>query len=159
MTSALDDTLARIKVLDQKIIEAIAKRNGTNGGKPMNTPANDQNDEAVDTIDGPFTLNADAIIERVNEATKETVYEVEKEGKVIFSAFSRPLAFAFLAGVHANPSNPRNASGEPKGSKANKGRDEKGDKPPTASVQSAIVAASNDKSSAATAPAPKRRVL
>jgi hypothetical protein len=138
MTTDLDAGLACIKRFKQQLEDALDQRFGNNVVKPMTAPDNN----ALDTIDAPFTLCADAIVERINKETGATVYEVEKEGKVIYSTITRPLAFAFLAGVNANP-----AKGVPP--------KDAGNKPPTASVQRSIAAASDEDPSSATPSASK----
>jgi hypothetical protein len=101
MSTDLDAALASTKLFKQQLEDALAGRyNANKGEKPMTTP---MNDDAISDIEAPFTLNADAIVERVDKETGATVYEVEKAGKVIYSTITRPLAFAFLAGVNANP--------------------------------------------------------
>jgi hypothetical protein len=99
VSNAIDTTLDRTKLFKLQLEEAVARRYGGNERKPaMILP----HDDAANTIEAPL-LCADAIIERTNEATKELTYEVEKDGKVIFSTLSRPLAFAFMAGFNALP--------------------------------------------------------
>jgi hypothetical protein len=152
----LNASLARTKLFKQKLEAVLDQRFGNKGAKSMNTPTNSTNDDALDVIDAPFTLDADAIVERVDKDTGATVYEVEEEGKVIYSTITRPLAFAFLAGVNANPA--KSLKGKPP-------KDE-GGKPATASVQPSSAAASDpsagsgqaqDRLSSATPPASTRK--
>jgi hypothetical protein len=152
MSADLDAALASTKIFKQQLEEALAIRDGNKGAKPVTTQTNDASADAIDAIDAPFTLCADAIVERTDAKTGDLVYEVEKEGKVIYSTVTRPLAFAFLAGVNAVPSAPK------KGAPVK----ESDGKPESASVQSdnasgpsASSGQAQDKSSSATLPAPK----
>jgi hypothetical protein len=117
MSADLDAALASTKLFKQQLEEALAIRDGNKGASSM---AMQTNDDAIDDIAAPFTLCADAVVERTNENTGDLVYEVEKEGKVIYSTVTRPLAFAFLAGVNAVPvkaakgTTPKSEGGEPK---------------------------------------------
>jgi hypothetical protein len=161
MSADLDAALASTKLFKQQLEEALAIRYGNKGAKPMTTQTNSANDDAVGDLVAPFTLCADAIVERTDAKTGDLVYEVEKEGKVIYSTVTRPLAFAFMAGVNAVPSAPK--KGAPaKESPPSGSRQAGGGKPESASVQSdnasspsANSGQAQDKSSGATPPAPK----
>jgi hypothetical protein len=124
MTTNLEDATARIKAFDQRLSEAIAKFKASTGVETMTTTKT--NDDATADIAAPI-LCADAIVERFNEDTKETVYEVEKAGKVIYSTLSRPLAFAFIAGVNTNQTDKSATSKSGDGSVSAKGAKSGGD--------------------------------
>jgi hypothetical protein len=145
MSAELDAALARTKLFEQQLKEALALRYGDKGVTPMTTPTNNQNNDAVDDIVAPFTLCAENVVERVDKDTGAIVYEVENAGKVLFSTVTRPLAFAFVAGVNAVPT-PKKAAPAKEGA---------GGKPESASIQSSVDALGDDKSPGATPPAPK----
>jgi hypothetical protein len=158
MSNDLDAALASTKLLKQQLEDALAGRYSNKGAKPMTTQTND---DAINDIAAPFTLCADAIVERTNEKAGDLVYEVEKEGKVIYSTVTRPLAFAFLAGVNAVPSAPKKGAPAKESPSSGSGQ-AGGGKPESASVQSdnasspsASSGQAQDKSSGATPPAPK----
>jgi hypothetical protein len=144
MSNDLDAALASTKLFKQQLEDALAGRYNK-GATPMTTQTND---DAIADIAAPFTLCADAIVERVDKETGAVAYEVEKDGKVIYSTVTKPLAFAFLAGVNAVPV--KAAKGTPP---KPEGDDPKA-KPETASVDT------TDKPAApvpASTPAPRKR--
>jgi hypothetical protein len=139
MSAELDAALARTKLFEQQLKEALALRYGDKGVTPMTTPTND---DAVSDIVAPFTLCADNVVERVDKDTGAIVYEVENAGKVLFSTVTRPLAFAFVAGVNAVPV------------KAAKEKASNSPQPETASVDAADRPAAP---APASTPAPRKR--
>lgn len=155
MSNDVDAALASAKLFKQQLENALAIRYGNKGAKPMNTPNND----AADTIVAPFALNAGAIVEKVDKETGAAIYEVEKDGKVIYSTVTKPLAFAFLAGVNAVPREAKTAADPASAGAGSKERDKGGGKPESASVQQSQADASSDDKSGAPKPEPRKRVF
>jgi hypothetical protein len=113
----LDETLAGLR-------SGIMTQNTQNGATGDAADVNDPvTDTAIKGIEAPFQLSADDIFQRAEKETGQIVYDVIRDGRVLFSTITAPLAHAFVAGYNAKraPGSEREAQHTAKGNKTDGG--------------------------------------